>query len=111
ELIASLDEWPPAKPLRRAYDPKDASWKLSVLADFGLRRDDPRIEKIVERVLAAQAENGGFLHGGFDHTKSWHTRPYICVAHVMTYALARFGYLGDPYLERAYKHIVAWQRL
>jgi hypothetical protein len=110
ELMQALSQWPPEKPLGRAYDPKDAIWKLAVLADFGLRRDDSRIEQIAERVLLAQAENGGFLHGGFDHTKSWHTRPYICIAHVMTYALARFGYLGDPRLERAYEHILAWQR-
>ncbi len=51
------------------------------------------------------------MHGGFDHTKSWHTRPYICIAHVMTYALACFGYLDDPRLESAYHQLATWQRL
>src|SRR6185437_4784345 len=41
-LIASLDTWP-TQPLGKAYDPKDALWVLSMLADFGMRRDDPRI--------------------------------------------------------------------
>jgi hypothetical protein len=109
-LIAALDVWP-TDPLGKAYDPKDAIWKLSILADFGLRRDDPRIAAIAERLFAAQADDGAFLHGGFDHTKSWHARPYICIDHVQTYALARFGYLDDPRLQRAYDQLQAWQRL
>ena len=64
-----------------------------------------------ERIFAAQTEDGGFLHGGFGHTKSWDTRPYICISHVMTYALARFGYLDDPRLDRAYAQLASWQRL
>jgi hypothetical protein len=109
--MASLDPWPPEKPLSRAYDPKDSIWKLATLADFGLRSDDPRIAAIAERVLSSQSDDGGFLHGGFDHTKTWDTRPYICISHVMTYALARFGYLDDPRLQCAYDHILSWQRL
>jgi hypothetical protein len=110
-LIESLEVWPPDKPLGKAYDPKDSIWKLNMLADFGLGRNDERMTAIAERVFAAQAEDGGFLHGGFDHTKSWHMRPYICISHVMTYALARAGYVGDPRLEKAYEHIQAWERL
>lgn len=110
-LIEALATWPPDKPLGKAYDPKDSIWKLGMLADFGLRRNDERIAAIAERVFAAQAEDGGFLHGGFDHTKSWDTRPYICISHVMTYALARLGYLSDPRLQSAYDQLLAWQRL
>ena len=97
-LIEPLDPWPPEKPLSKAYDPKDSIWKLGTLADFGLRRDDERVTAIAERVFAAQSEEGGFLHGGFDHTKTWNTRPYMCISHVMTYALARFGYVRDARL-------------
>ena len=110
-LIEALDTWPPEEPLSKAYDPQDSIWKLNTLADFGLRRDDKRIAAIAKRIFAAQATEGGFLHGGFDHTKSWDTRPYICIAHVMTYALARFDYLDDPRLQKAYDHIKTWQRL
>ena len=110
-LVEALDPWPPDKPLSKAYDPKDSIWKLGTLADFGLKRNDERIAAIAERVFAAQSEEGGFLHGGFDHTKTWNTRPYMCISHVMTYALARFGYVGDARLQRAYEHIVGWQRL
>jgi hypothetical protein len=111
ELFEAVREWPPSKPLGRAYDAKDSIWKVATLADFGLRRDDERIVTLAERLFAAQAGDGGFLHGGFDHTKSWHTRPYECLTHVMTYALACFGYLDDARLERAYQQLVSWQRL
>ncbi|MFL5731944.1 MAG: hypothetical protein ACJ78Q_01985 [Chloroflexia bacterium] len=110
-LLEALQPWPPPKPLSRAYDPKDGIWKLGTLADFGLRHDDARLAALAEQVLAAQAEDGGFLHGGFDHTRTWDARPYICISHVMTYALARFGYLDDPRVRRAYDHILSWQRL
>jgi hypothetical protein len=111
ELLTALDPWPPEKQSSGAYDAKDSIWKLGTLGDFGVRRDDPRIAALAERVFAAQAEDGGFLQGGFDHTKTWNTRPYMCVAHVMTYALARFGYLDDPRLAKAYDQIAGWQRL
>ncbi len=109
-LLEDVQLWP-AKPLDRAYDPRDSIWKLGTLADFGLYRNDERIAALAERIFAAQAGDGGFLHGGFGHTKSWDTRPYICISHVMTYALARFGYLDDPRLDRAYAQLSSWQRL
>ena len=37
-LLADLDPWPPAKPMKQAYNPADSLWKLGMLADFGLQR-------------------------------------------------------------------------
>jgi hypothetical protein len=113
ELLDEVKIWPQPQRLGRAYDPKDSLWKLSMLADFGLKRDDKRVASVAEKVFdnqAAEPAPPGFLHGGFDHTKSWDKRPYICISHVMTYALARFGYLDDPRLGRAYEYIAEWQR-
>lgn len=116
-IAALLDEvkvWPQERRLGRAYDPKDSLWKLALLADFGLKRDDARIAAVAKKVFDAQAPAPappGFLHGGFDHTKSWDKRPYMCISHVMTYAMARFGYLDDPRLQRVYDYIADWQRL
>jgi hypothetical protein len=111
DLFHTLQQWPAVSPLGRAYDPKDSIWKVATLADLGFDRDDERIARLAEQIFVAQAEDGGFLHGGFDHTKSWDTRPYECLTHVMTYALARFGYGDDPRLERAYHQLTTWQRL
>lgn len=114
DLLASLQVWPQERRIGKAYDPKDSLWKLAMLADFGLKRDDERIAKISQKVLDLQAENPyppGFLHGGMDHTKSWDKRPYICISHVMTYALACYGYLDDPRVQATYDYIEAWQTL
>lgn len=112
ELLDQVKTWPQERPLSRAYDPKDSLWKLSILADFSLKRDDKRIDSVAKKILAAQArEPAGFLHGGFDHTDSWDERPYVCISHVMTYALARFGFLDDPRVKRAYEYLLEWQRL
>ena len=110
-LLDALDPWPPAAPMKQAYNPADILWKIGMLADFGLQRDDPRIAALAERILAAQADDGAFLQGGFAHTHTWDRRAYICIAHVMTYALARFGYLDDPRLQKAYDQIQVWERL
>lgn len=113
-LLDEVKMWPQERRLSRAYDPKDSLWKLAVLADFGLKRDDKRIAAVAETVLETRAADPyppGFLHGGFDHTKSWDKRPYICISHVMTYVLARFGYLNDPRLQQAYDYSVSWRRL
>lgn len=114
ELLEEIKVWPPRQPLGRAYDPKDSLWKLSMLADFGLTREDKRVAQVSEKIFAHQATAPappGFLHGGFDHTKSWDKKPYVCISHVMTYSLARFGYLGDERLEKAYDYVKSWQRL
>jgi hypothetical protein len=114
DLFKELKVWPQERRLGKAYDPKDSLWKLALLADFGLKRDDSRVTAVAKKVFDAQAPEPappGFLHGGFDHTKSWDKRPYICISHVMTYALARFGYLDDERLQRVYKYIADWQRL
>lgn len=114
DLLDALQVWPQGQRISKAYDPKDSLWKLAILADFSLKRDDERIATISEKVLDLQAEDPhppGFLHGGMDHTKSWDKRPYICISHVMTYALTRFGYLDDPRVQAAYDYIEAWQTL
>jgi len=90
-LFTDLEEWPPARPSTRAYDPKDAIWKVGVLADLGLDRSDERVAALAERLLAAHAPDGTFIHGGFDHTRTYDARGYTCITHLVTGALARFG--------------------
>ncbi|MCA9931097.1 MAG: hypothetical protein KC419_21580 [Anaerolineales bacterium] len=115
QVATILDEaqvWPQATRLKKAYDPKDTLWKLAILADFGLKRDDELIQAVAQKVLdllAGDPHPPGFLHGGFDHTRGWDERPYICISHVMTYALARFGYLDDPRVQAAYDCLESWQ--
>jgi hypothetical protein len=111
DLLAATDPWPPERRSTKAYDPKDAIWKVAVLADFGLDRTDPRIAALSDRLFAAAAPDGTFRHGGFDHTRTYDARGYTCISHSITGALARFGYRDDPRLQPAIDHIRSTQRL
>jgi hypothetical protein len=111
ELLEALDPWPPERRSTKAYDPKDAIWKVGVLADFGLDRTDDRVAALSDRLFAATAPDGTFRHGGFDHTKTYDARGYTCISHEVTGALARFGFRDDPRLEPAIDHIRSTQRL
>jgi hypothetical protein len=111
DLLSATDPWPPEGRSTKACDPGDAIWKVGVLADFGLDRSDPRVAALAERLFASAAPDGTFRHGGFDHTKTYDARGYTCITHVVTGALARFGYRDDPRLAPAFDHIRATQRL
>lgn len=111
ELFAALDPWPPERPSTRAYDPKDAIWKLGVLADFGLDRGDLRIDPLADRLFASMAPDGTFRHGGFDHTRTYDLRGYGCITHAVTGALGKFGFADDPRLVPALEQIRTTQRL
>jgi hypothetical protein len=111
DLLEATDPWPPERRSTKAYDPKDAIWKVGVLADFGLDRTDPRVAALAERLFDSTAPDGTFRHGGFDHTKSYDVRGYTCITHVVTGGLARLGDRDDPRLAPAIEHIRATQRL
>lgn len=111
DLLAATDPWPPQRPSTMAYDPKDAIWKVGVLADFGLDRTDTRVAAMSDRLFASAAPDGTFRHGGFDHTRTYDTRGYMCISHEVTGALARFGFQDDPRLQPAIAHIRSTQRL
>src|SRR5512141_2916400 len=49
-LLEALATWPPQRAMANPHDPSSTIWKLNTLADFGLRRDDARIEALAERV-------------------------------------------------------------
>ncbi len=76
----------------RLYQPKylSTNWMLLILADLGMTREDPRIQKAadlwIERFAAA---DGGF---GIDSRKSSH----LCTAGNTARALVQFGYADHP---------------
>ncbi len=84
------------------YRPKylSANWMLLILADLGLTRDDPRIEKAcglwIERFAR---EDGGFAMEG---SKKGH----LCTTGNTTRALVQFGYADHPAVRRAFEWLV-----
>jgi len=109
-LFDALRQWPPT-PSAGALDAKDAIWKVTVLADFGLDRSDPRVADLAGRLLVAQGADGTFVHGGFNHTSTYDTRGYVCVTHAITGALARFGYSDEPAVRAAADAMLLAERL
>jgi hypothetical protein len=47
-------------PLKRHNDARHSIHKIAILADFGIKQDDPGIEEIVKRVLSHQSGEGSF---------------------------------------------------
>jgi hypothetical protein len=80
--------WPSDKSL---YWPKylSTNWKLLVLSDLGITRDDPRIARACERWMDSFAKSdGGFGGGG--------SRGHLCATGNTVRALIRFGYEDEP---------------
>lgn len=87
----------------RFYVPKylSTNWMLLILADLGLTRDDPRIERACEQWIERFAtEDGGF---GADGAKKGH----LCIVGNTARALIRFGYADHPRVRSALEWLVA----
>jgi len=80
--------WPPEGKL---YHPKYVSgiWRLLVLSDLGVTREDPRLAPVAERWMAEyHRPDGGFWASG--------KRGHLCTTGNTVRALIRFGYGEDP---------------
>ena len=109
KLIEDTAAWP-GYFLKRHNDARHPLHKLAVLADFGLRADDPGMDKVVDAVMAHQAPEGAFqsvvlipkAFGGTDEEMwTW----MLCDAPTLLYALLCFGLDEDPGVKRAVKHL------
>jgi len=108
-LVAEAAAWPGVA-LTRHNDAKHPLYRLSTLADFGLRADDPGMSAAVQAVLAHQSPEGAFqtllciprAFGGTDEdTWAW----VLCDAPTLLYALLAFGLGNDARVQRAVEHL------
>ena len=113
-LLAELSEWP-GPPLKRHNDASHLLHKLAFVADVGLRVGDPRVEGIVERVLALQSAQGLFqvvvnipthFGGSGKDELNW----ALCDAPLLLYALVKFGLGDDARVQAAVDHLVGLLR-
>lgn len=84
------------------YRPKYTStnWRMLVLSDLGVSRDDPVIAAACERWMQGFATRGGGLGGNATGM------PHLCVAANMARALARLGYADDRRVRRTMEWLV-----
>jgi hypothetical protein len=92
---------------------KGAVWQLIILAELGADEKDYRIRKACEFIIeySQDLESGGF---SIWHRKrkggGRHSGVIPCLTGNMVWSLLRFGYLGDPRVERAIDWITTYQR-
>ena len=110
ELLDELADWPgpPLKSHKTAWHPLH---KLAFIANLGLRADDPGMDRVVDRILAHQSEEGPFqvianvnprYGGSGEDVCSW----MLCDAPLVVYSLAKFGLEQDPRVGRAAGYMV-----
>ncbi len=95
----------------RFYTPKylSTNWMLLVLADLGMTKEDPRIQKAADEwIRRFAAADGGF---GIDSNKSSH----LCTVGNTARALVQFGYADHPavrksfeWMEKHASHLGGW---
>lgn len=111
ELIARAASWPGAA-LRRHNDASHPLHALSVLADFGLRQDDPGMSLAVESLLAHQSPDGAFqtllnIPTAFGGTGQDQWAWILCDAPTLLYALLAAGLDQDGRVQSAVQHLLA----
>lgn len=111
ELIEQASRWP-SHALTRHNDATHIIHKLTVLADFGLTKDDPGMSTIIGNILAHQSPEGAFqsllqvpkAYGGSGEEElSWMS----CDAPIVLHAISRFSFKDHPTLAEASNHLAS----
>jgi hypothetical protein len=98
--------------IKRHNDAGHPIYKLSTLADFGVRATDPGMAASIEAVMAHQSSEGAFqslvnvpqaFGGTGEDAWTW----MLCDAPTLLYALTTMGLGGDARVQRAVDHLVS----
>ena len=109
ELIDELNNWPgPA--LRSHKAPSHPIHKLVFLSDLGLRRSDPQISSIIDKILSSKSEEGVFQiyinipkHFGGTGEGMWTWM--LCDAPLILYSLNKLGLKEDSRIKNATNYL------
>jgi hypothetical protein len=110
-LIVEMAAWG-GQPIKRHNDAGYPIYKLSTLADFGLRVSDPGMAMIIDEILAHQSPQGAFqtlvnipkaFGGTGEDLWAW----MVCDAPTLLYTLLAMGLGSDPRLQRAVQHLAS----
>lgn len=87
-------------------------WQVIILAELGASGKDERIRKACEFLLAISQDrqSGGFAYRGSLGGGGFHSAVIPCLTANMVWSLLRFGYQGDPRVERGIEWITTYQR-
>jgi len=110
-LIQEAAGWP-GYALQRHNDARHPLYKLSVLADFGLRADDPGMSATIERVLAHHSPEGALeslvlIPPAFGGTGSEVWAWMACDAPTLLYVMLAMGLGEDGRVKAALSHLAS----
>lgn len=110
-LVEEAATWP-GYPLKRHNDAKHPLHHVSVLADFGLKAEDPGMDAVISTLMSHQDPGGSFqtlmqLYKRFGGVEGEHWVWMMCDAPTVLYGLLSFGLYGDSDVKRATDHMVA----
>jgi len=83
-------------------------WTLRFLADIGLSAKEVGIERLIQKLLLQQSEEGQFIIRYYK--KRQQEISLICITAHLTYCLIRLGFKNSPTVEAAVKYIFSTQR-
>ncbi len=107
--VAEAAGWP-GYALKRHNDARHAIYRLSTLADFGVRAGDPGMAPVIEAVMAHQSPEGAFqiplnvakaFGGTGEDMWTW----VLCDAPTTLYAMLAMGLGDDDRVRRAVDHL------
>jgi hypothetical protein len=109
-MIDEAAAWP-GYPLKRHNDAKHPIYKLSTLADFGIKAEDAGMSNAIELVMSHQSREGPFqvvvnipkAFGGTDEDQwTW----MLCDSPTLLYALLSYGLGEDARVKQAVDHLI-----
>lgn len=113
-LLEELGNWP-GTALNSHKSAGQLFHKLSFVADIGLRREDPYINAIVEKVCEHKSSEGPFQlpmnipkHFGGSGSDEWAWA--LCDAPIIIYSFVKFGLGKDEQIQEAAKYLVGLVR-
>jgi hypothetical protein len=87
-------------------------WQVIILAELGADGSDRRIQKACEFLLdiSQDRESGGFAYRGTRIGGGFHSCVIPCLTGNLVWSLLRFGYAGDPRVEKGINWITSCRR-
>ena len=109
-LLEELKNWP-ATVLSSHKSARQSFHKLSFIADFGLKSDDPPINEIIKKIYEHKSDEGPFQlpmkiskHYGGSGNNEWAWA--LCDAPTIIYSLIKFGLDTDEQIQKAVRYLV-----
>lgn len=108
-ILEELASWPGAA-LKSHKSAGHLLHKLTFIADLGLRQGDSAVDKVIERVLAHQSDEGPFeivmnIHPRYGGKGEDEWVWMLCDAPLTLYALVKFGLQDDTRIQTAVEHL------